>query len=83
MCNERRSAGRSGAGVGQLKLLTLLEVLRIDVIFDGNINELDGGKLSSALQHVRSGLNEIHESAIPLLSFISKADLHRRKRVSA
>ncbi len=59
------------------------EVLRIDVIFDGRIKELDGGKLSSALQHVRSGLNEIHESAIPLLSFISKADLHRSKRVSA
>jgi hypothetical protein len=38
------------------------EVLRIDVIFDGGIKELDGGKLSSALQHVRSGLNGIHES---------------------
>jgi len=59
------------------------EVLRIDVIFDGSIKELGGEKLSRAARHVRSGLNEVHESAIPLLSFISKADLHRSKRVSA
>jgi len=59
------------------------EVLRIDVIFAGSVKKLDGRKLSRALEHVRSGLNEMHESAIPLLSFISKADLHRSKCVSA
>ena len=59
------------------------EVLRIDMIFEGSIKKLHGEKLSRALQHVRSKLNEVHESAIPLVSFISKADLRRSKRVSA
>jgi hypothetical protein len=59
------------------------EVLRIDVIFAGSVKKLDGETLSRAVRHVRSRLDEVHESAIPLLSFISKADLHRSKRVSA
>ena len=57
-------------------------ILRIDVIFEGRPKDLDARKLSGAVRTLRPRLNAIHESAIPLLSFISKAD-DRRRRASA
>jgi hypothetical protein len=59
------------------------ELLRIDVIFDGAPKDLDARKLSGAVRHLRPKLDAIHESAFPLLTFISKADAHRSKLVSA
>lgn len=59
------------------------EILRINVIFEGAPKDLDAKKLSGALRHLRPKLIEIQEFAIPLLSFISQADLRRHKRVTA
>ena len=58
------------------------EVLRIDVIFEGAPKNLDARKLSGAVRHLKPKLYEIKEFAMPLLSFISRADL-RRKRATA
>jgi hypothetical protein len=57
------------------------DVLRINVIFEGTPKDLNAKKLSGAVRHLRPKLDEIHETAFPLLSFISKAD--RDKRASA
>jgi hypothetical protein len=57
------------------------DVLRINVIFEGTPKDLDAKKLSGAVRHLRPKLDKIHESAFPLLSFISKAD--RDTRASA
>jgi len=54
------------------------DVLRIDVIFQGAPQNLNAKKLSGVVRHLRPKLDEIHESAFPLLSFISKADRDRR-----
>lgn len=53
------------------------EVLRINVIFEGTPRDLDAKKLSGAIRHLRPKLDKIHP-ALPLLSFISKADRDRR-----
>jgi hypothetical protein len=53
-------------------------VLRIDVIFEGAPKDLNAKKLSGAVRHLRPKLDKIHESAFPLLSFISKADRDKR-----
>jgi hypothetical protein len=53
------------------------EVLRINVIFEGTPRDLDAKKLSGAVRHLRPKLDKIHP-ALPLLSFISKADRDRR-----
>jgi hypothetical protein len=45
--------------------------------------DLDARKLSGAIRHLRPKLDAIQESALPLLSFISKADLTRNRRASA
>ena len=58
------------------------EFLRIDVIFEGESKDLDARKLSEIVRHLRPRLDKIHESALPLLSFISKADLDRSRRAS-
>jgi hypothetical protein len=56
------------------------EVLRIDVVFEGH---LDPRKLSGVIRYLRPKLDEVHESAFPLLSFISSAEAHTRgKRAS-
>jgi hypothetical protein len=54
------------------------DVLRINVIFAGTPKDLNAKKLSGAVRHLRPKLDKIHESAFPLLSFISKADRDRR-----
>jgi Glu-tRNA(Gln) amidotransferase subunit E-like FAD-binding protein len=58
-------------------------VLRIHVIFEGIPRDLDARKLSGAVRHLRPKLEEINETALPLLSFISKAEASRNKRASA
>jgi hypothetical protein len=59
------------------------DILRIDVIYDGTVKDLDGKKLAGFIGHLRPKLKQIHEPALPLLSFISRADFYRNKRASA
>ena len=54
------------------------DLLRIDVIFEGSPKDLDAAKLSGTARLLRPKLSQIHESALPLLSFISKADYESR-----
>jgi hypothetical protein len=54
------------------------DVLRINVIFEGTPKDLNAKKLSGAVRLLRPKLDKIHESAFPLLSFISKADHDKR-----
>lgn len=52
------------------------EILRVDVLYEGNPSDLDSAKLSGAVRNVRPRLvNEVGETAFPLFSFISKSDL--------
>jgi hypothetical protein len=59
------------------------DILRIDVIYEGKVKDLDGKKLAGFIGHLRPKLKQIHEPALPLLSFISRADFYRNKRASA
>jgi hypothetical protein len=59
------------------------EVLRIDVIFEGSLQGLDAHKLLGVGRYLRPALEAIDESALPLLSFISKADMPRSRRAPA
>jgi hypothetical protein len=54
------------------------EVLRIEVIFAG-APKLDARKISGAIRYLRPKLTAIKETAFPLLSFISDADLEHGK----
>ncbi len=54
------------------------DVLLINVIFDGSPKDLDAEKLSGLTRYLRPELDKIHESGLPLLSFISKADYEAR-----
>ncbi|MCA3555742.1 hypothetical protein [Aestuariivirga sp.] len=49
-------------------------VLRVEVIFEGTRKNIDAGKLTGAVRHVRPKLRDIGEDAFPLFSFISKGD---------
>jgi hypothetical protein len=59
------------------------DILRIDVIYDGTVKDLDGKKLAGFIGLLRPRMKQIHEPALPLLSFISRADFYRNKRASA
>jgi hypothetical protein len=59
------------------------DILRIDVIYEGTYKDLDAKKLAGFIGHLQPKLEQIHESALPLLSFISRADFNRNKRASA
>jgi hypothetical protein len=59
------------------------KVLRVEVIFEGARKDLDAGKLSGAVRHVRPKLSEIGEEAFPLFSFISKGDWSEGRLKSA
>jgi hypothetical protein len=59
------------------------DILRIDVVYDGTYKDLDAKKLAGFIRHLRPRLEQIHEPALPLLSFISRADFYRNKRASA
>ena len=59
------------------------EVLRIEVIFDGTSRDLDAKKLAGFIGHLQPRLEQMHETALPLVYFISSAELSRNKRASA
>jgi hypothetical protein len=59
------------------------DILRIDVIYDGTVKDLDGKKLAGFTGLLEPKLEQIHEPALPLLSFISRADFYRNKRAPA
>jgi hypothetical protein len=59
------------------------EVLRIDVIFDGTSKNLDAKKLAGFVGHLQARLEQMHETALPLVYFISRAELGRNRRASA
>jgi hypothetical protein len=59
------------------------DILRIDVIYEGTFKDLDGKKLAGFIGLLRPRMKQIHEPALPLLSFISRADFYRNKRASA
>ena len=59
------------------------DVLRIDVIFDGTSRDLDAKKLAGFIGHLQPRLEQMHETALPLVYFISSAELSRNKRASA
>lgn len=54
------------------------KVLRIFVVFEGSPRDLDISKLTGTVRRLRPKLDEIDESALPLLSFVSKADYDAR-----
>ena len=58
------------------------DVLRIDVIFEGDPQKIDPRLISGMVRTLRPVLEEAHESAFPLISLISKSDLPREKRAS-
>lgn len=51
-------------------------VLKVDVIFSGSLKHSDVEKMTGAVRLLRPKLNEIHESAFPILSFISQSDYY-------
>jgi hypothetical protein len=55
-------------------------VLRIDVIFEGAPKDLNTKKLAGVGRILQTRLNDMHESAMPLLSFISGADWQNRNK---
>ena len=50
------------------------EILRINVIFDGEPKSLNAQELVGTVRRLRPKLDKIEESAFPLLSFISKSE---------
>jgi hypothetical protein len=48
--------------------------LEINVVFEGKPKDLDAGKVSGAVCHVRPKLKEIGVSAFPLFSFLTKKE---------
>lgn len=59
------------------------DVLRIEVIFDGTSRDLNAKKLAGFTGHLQPRLEQMHETALPLVYFISRAELSRNKRASA
>lgn len=50
------------------------DVLRIEVVFQGQRKDVDVKKISGAVRHVRPKLRKMGEQAFPLFSFISQRD---------
>jgi len=50
------------------------EILRIDVVFEGDRKDVDAKKISGAVRQVRPKLSALGEKAFPLFSFISRGD---------
>jgi hypothetical protein len=55
------------------------DVLRIDVILENAPKKVDGKKLSGFSRRLHSKLLEIKETAFPLLYFIERSDLPRKR----
>lgn len=59
------------------------DVIYVDVVFEGPLQDTDAGALSGVVRKVRPALFEIDESAFPIFSFISKDDARRASRAAA
>ncbi|QJP15588.1 hypothetical protein G3545_19140 [Starkeya sp. ORNL1] len=49
-------------------------ILRIEVVFKGDLKNFDASKLSGATRRLIPRLSEIDESAFPLFSFLSQKE---------
>lgn len=58
------------------------DVLRIDVIFEGDASKIDPRAMSGMVRTLRPVLDEADEPAFPLVSLISKADWRGEHRAS-
>ena len=59
------------------------EILRIEVVFEGDLKGNDALRVASAARRLRPVLEEIDADLYPLLSFVSKVDYDRGHRRSA
>jgi hypothetical protein len=59
------------------------EILRIEVIFEGDLKGDDALRVAGAASRLRPLLEEIDTDLYPLLSFVSKVDYDRGRRRSA
>lgn len=57
-------------------------ILRITIVFDP-ANPLDSKRTVSLIRHLRSRLAEIGEISFPVISYISKAEIGKRKPAAA
>jgi hypothetical protein len=53
------------------------EMLRVDVVFEGDLKESDARRVAGAERHLRPILEEHDADLYPLLSFVSKVDYER------
>jgi hypothetical protein len=56
------------------------DVLRIDVVFEGDPAGIGGRKLARIVRYVRPQLADLGERGFPLFSFIAKSEVESRKR---
>ena len=59
------------------------DMLRVEVVFEGQPKDVDASKLAGIVRHVRPKLNEIGENAFPVFSFISQGDWGERRLKTA
>ena len=50
------------------------EILKVQVIFEGEPKDLEAGALSSSIRHIRTRLSSMNEFKFPLTSFIAEKD---------
>lgn len=55
------------------------EILRVEVVFEGDTRAFDAQKLSGVVRHIRPALREMGEKAFPLMSFISSREARARR----
>jgi hypothetical protein len=53
------------------------EILRIDVVFEGDLKKADARRVAGAARQLRPILEEFDPDLYPLLSFVSKVDYDR------
>lgn len=58
-------------------------ILRVTVVFDSEIAELDPAKLAGLARHVRPGIEERKDAAFPIFRFVSKRDNERLRHEAA
>ena len=51
------------------------DILRVRIVFNANRPTLDAELASSLIRHLRLKIEEIGETAFPIMSFVSKADI--------
>jgi len=58
-------------------------ILRITVVFDADINTVDGTALAGLIRHLRPRLREQNEEAFPIFRFMTKKDSDGLRRAAA